>query len=351
MAPGSGMVKAIAASEQSTASKELISNQLDSNRWVYPATVALVYLAWGAYMFTADAWGWFMEHWIVSVTMVVGSFIAGATAEGGAAVAFPVFTKALSISAADARTFGLMIQSAGMTAAGVFIWANRIPVLGRVIVFATLGGAIGQFLGAYYLVLPLPYPKIVFTFVSTVFGLALFISRWWLKWEPNTNLHDQSARKMLLFFGIGIVGGWFASQTRSGIDMLTFILLTLAFGINEKISTPTTVVIMGLNSVVGFFIHGALLQDIGYVWELWMVCVPIVIIGAPMGAWAASRIKRDSLIIFLLSLITLELVTTIWLVPFSNQALVVTAVGVLICIAAFALMLRYRRRHVPVATD
>ena len=33
--------------------------------------------------------------------------------------------------------------------------------------------------------------------------------------------------------------------------MLAFMVLILAFGIDEKISTPTSVIIMGINSVIG----------------------------------------------------------------------------------------------------
>ncbi len=51
--------------------------------------------------------------------MVFGSFVAGSTAAGGGAVSFPVFTKLLHIPADEARTFGLLIQSVGMTMASV----------------------------------------------------------------------------------------------------------------------------------------------------------------------------------------------------------------------------------------
>ncbi len=41
------------------------------------------------------------NHWEISLTMVFGSLIAGATSEGGGAVAFPVFTKLLHIFPQD----------------------------------------------------------------------------------------------------------------------------------------------------------------------------------------------------------------------------------------------------------
>ena len=163
--------------------------------------------------------------------------------------------------------------------------------------------------------------------------------------EPRPNLPTWNNNYRALFFVIGVIGGAFAANVGAGIDMLTFIVLTLAFGINEKISTPTTVTIMGLNSIMGFFIHGALLQDIGISWSYWLVAVPIVIIGAPLGAIAASRVNRDHIIYFLLFLIILELVTTIWLVPFNTAAIIVTVIAVVVCVVCFTLMLRYRQQR------
>lgn len=52
-------------------------------------------------------------NWPITLTMVFGSIIAGATSEGGGAVAFPIFTKALAIAPSDAKVFSLAIQSVG----------------------------------------------------------------------------------------------------------------------------------------------------------------------------------------------------------------------------------------------
>lgn len=317
-----------------------------SRRWIYPSLLAIIYIAWFGYMFTANRWALFQEFWPVSLTMTIGSFVAGATAEGGAAVAFPVFTKVLQIPSADARTFGLMIQAVGMTMAGVMIYVQRVKTVPRVIVWVSLGGILGQIIGTYLFTIPNPYPKILFTFIATAFGVAMIISRWLIQWSPRAALPNWNGRYRALFFIVGVLGGSFAAQTGSGIDMLTFIVLTLAFGINEKISTPTTVIIMGLNSVVGFFLHGVVSQDIGIAWSYWLVAVPIVILGAPLGAYVASKVNRDGIIKFLLFLIGLELVTTIWLIPFTGTQIVITAVAVTLCAILFWLMLLFRQKYV-----
>ena len=320
------------------------SPRLQVPRWLYPALVAAIYLIWASYLFISDNWTLLRELWPVTATMALGSFVAGATPQGGATVAFPVFTKVLQIPAGEARTFGLMIQAVGMTMAGVLILVRRIKILPHVIGWVSLGGALGIVLGAYLGQIPLPYPKILFTFVATAFGVALILARWVLKWTPCDDIAHWSNQHRLIFTGVGLLGGAFAANTGAGTDMLAFMVMTLAFGINEKISTPTTVIIMALNSIVGFFVYGVLQNSIGPAFDYWLVAIPIVIIGAPLGAFVASIIKRDYLILFILGLILLELSTTLWLIPFSTTAVLVTTLVVVVFGLSFWGMLAYRYR-------
>lgn len=333
----------------------LLSRYHKMRGWLYPLTILIIYLIWSSYMALTNQWSLFAQWWPMSLTMVLGSFVAGASAEGGAAVAFPIFTKALHIPATDARTFGLMIQAVGMTTASLVIVTRGVKILRGVIGWVSLGGVVGMIVGSLLIPIPPPYPKILFTFVTTAFGVALILSRWVLKWHPHDEFRLHSWPRRLLFAGIGVAGGIFAANTGSGIDTLTFIVLTLAFGINEKVSTPTTVVIMGLNSVVGFFVHGVLLQEIGIVWEYWLVCIPVVILGAPLGAWVASHVSRDTIIYLLLSLITVELVTTVILIPFTPAMITLTWVTLAICVVWFTAMLYYRhyghRYLAPIAQE
>ena len=56
---------------------------------------------------------YFPTHYLMTITMIFGSMVAGATSEGGGAVAFPVMTLALKIEPSVARDFSLMTQSFG----------------------------------------------------------------------------------------------------------------------------------------------------------------------------------------------------------------------------------------------
>lgn len=315
---------------------------------MYPALLSVIYGGWLIYMTASQSWTLFLGYWPASVTMVLGSFVAGITAEGGGAVAFPVFTKVLQIASEDARTFSLMIQSFGMGMASIFIVTRGIKVLPRVIFYVSLGGIFGHMLGLFWFPLVAPYPKILFTFITTAFGLALVTARWGLHWTPRPGLPQWTAGHRLIFLGLGLIGGVFAANVGSGIDVVTFMVLTLMFGVNEKISTPTTVVIMGFNSIVGFAFHGLVAQDISPdVWNYWLVAMPIVIVGAPLGAYVGSKISRDTVILFLVSLITIELVTTLWLVPFTAVLWRFTVVVTVVFSLSFIAMLYYRQNYLP----
>jgi uncharacterized membrane protein YfcA len=304
----------------------------------------VILATWVAYMTLSDSWHLFRTNWPVTVTLSFGSFVAGATAEGGAAIAFPVFTKVLHIDAATARTFGLMIQAVGMTSAALVIVVRRVPILRRVILWVSLGGVLGQLVGTFWVSVGSPNSKILFTFVATVFGASMLVSRWGLKLPTVEMLPTWGSNDRAFYTAVGLAGGVFAANTGSGIDMLTFIVLTLAIGINEKVSTPTTVVIMGLNSVVGFVLRG-LTGDVAGAFDYWLVAIPVVVFGAPLGAYAATKATRDHIIGFLLSLIGLEFVSTLFLVPFSPAARWVAVSCVAASIVWFLGMLVYRLRY------
>jgi uncharacterized protein len=314
-------------------------------RRAYPIALVTVLTIWAVYMAVSDSWHLFTEEWPVTATMTLGSFIAGATAEGGAAVAFPVFTKVLHIDPATARTFGLMIQAVGMSMAALVIILRRVPILPRVIGWVSLGGIAGQVIGTFWVAIGSPASKILFTFVATVFGAAVVVSRWGYRLPTITRLPTWRLNDRLYYIGVGIAGGVFAANTGSGIDMLTFIVLTLAIGINEKVSTPTTVVIMALNSIVGFALRG-LTGDVSAAFTYWLVAVPVVVFGAPLGAYAASKATRDHIIVLLVSLISLEFVSTLILVPFSATAWAVAGAAVTGSAVWFLAMLVYRVRHI-----
>ncbi len=311
--------------------------------WIYPLVVTFITLSWVIYMFIESKWGLFSQFWGLSLTMFFGSFIAGATPQGGSAVAFPVFTKFFEMPSADARTFGLMIQSVGMTVASLIIWLRGIKIFSRVLFWVMIGSTVGMVLGTYFIKIPTPFPKILFTLLLTLFGAALIITRYVLKLPCYNQMPYWNNSTRLIFLIVGVFGGVFAAYTGAGADALTFIVLTLAFGIDERVSTPTTIMIMALNSLIGFFLHGVISQDIGVAWNYWLVAVPIVIIGAPLGTFVLSKIGRDTLIKGILVLILIELISTLILIKFNFMIITISTVVAIISGLTLIAMIYYRQ--------
>lgn len=310
--------------------------------WGYPIAVITVLGCWVVGVLQLSDWPSVFSQWRVTLTMIFGSFVAGATSEGGGAVAFPIFTKVLGIPSSEARVFSLMIQSVGMTMAGLVIWLRKIPVAWPVIRFGLLGGVIGFSLGSLGLSIPDPFPKWIFTFVTGVFGIFLVWNRWGSPHARRSELSELSSRKSIQVVVAGIIGGAITSTVGVGVDMIVFIYLTLRIGLDEKVSTPTTVVLMGLLSVFGFGWHLLSGSIEPQVVDYWLSAVPVVIFGAPFGAWVCSKLKRDQLLGFLLLLIALEVVSTFILLPLSVPIMIALAVAFVTCLLLFSYLIHWR---------
>lgn len=243
-----------------------------------------------------------IPRWYMTVTMLVGSTIAGATSEGGGAVAFPMMTLAFGILPSVARDFSFMIQSVGMTSAAFAILYMRVKVEVRALVYCTLGGVAGIIFGLEQVAPSLTpaYSKMYFVCIWFGFAFSLF----WL----NRNYHRRVFEEIPDFeafskFGIswralvllasGFVGGIFSSISGAGIDFCCFSILTLLFRVSEKIATPTSVILIAINTCVGFlyqnFINGGVH---GQAWGFFAVCVPVAVIGAPFGSCVGSHFHR-----------------------------------------------------------
>lgn len=308
------------------------------------AILVITYLVWLYFFTTHNLWELFSSFWPMSLTMALGSFVAGSSAIGGGGVAYPIFTKVLHIEAHDARTFSLLIQSAGMSMATLFIWAHRVKVLPRVILLASIGGFIGMLIGTFLFIIPSPYHKLSFTYIISIFGIVLLFTSRNKNLDLNDSIRNWSIRKETGLVLVGVLGGLISANIGSGLDIITFIVLTLAFGIHEKIGTPTCVVIMAINAVFGALLHVFVLRDVGVVYQYWAVCVPVVIIGAPFGAFILSKASRKWIVYFMLSLIFLEFSSTLLLIEQSFYSYLLGFILFIVFGVWFYFMLQYRIR-------
>lgn len=291
-----------------------------SKRWfaVTALTACAVWAIW--WVFAPAPFATMAKQWAVVVTMTFGSLIAGATCEGGGAVAFPVFTKILKVAPHDARWFALAIQSVGMTAASLTIFAMRRTLDWGALVRAGAGGAAGILLGLVWLA-PAMQPQVVrilFTMMQCGFAAMLLISFR----NDNGSRADKSkleGRGGWILIAAGLIGGLVSSLFGNGLDLITFSVLVLLFRVDERVATPTTVVLMASNALVGFAYGVGTHQYSSDMVQFWIAAVPVVVVGAPLGAIACRWLSRSAIVGMLVVLIGIELLTTLWLIPLTPQ--------------------------------
>ena len=286
---------------------------------VAPAVV--VHIIWWAYMMSSDKLGLFTSdysssddskdtpRWYLSVTMVFGSILAGATSVGGGAVSFPVMTLAFGISPLVARDFSLMIQSVGMVCASVTTVWLEVLVDWTAIKFSTVGGVVGIILGFELVHLSPPYAKMYFSVLWGAFASALFMLNRdrnravFLVLDPPKNPSvwkdgDLTSSGLVnwktgVLLATGFVGGVFTSVCGSGIDVCSFCVLTLLFRLSEKTATPTSVIIMAVNSVVGFAYRELAMGGVEKgTYGFFLVCVPVVC-KSTNDAWEVCMLVRE----------------------------------------------------------
>uniref|UniRef100_A0A914ZMR9 Membrane transporter protein n=2 Tax=Parascaris univalens TaxID=6257 RepID=A0A914ZMR9_PARUN len=273
------------------------------------------------------------------ITMIVGATVAGMTSEGGGAIAFPVMTLLLHIDAAVSRDFSLMIQSCGMTSAAFTIIWMKIVIEWHSVVFCSLGAVAGIVFG-FHVLDPLmtgAQKKMFFVSIWFSFALSLFILNTRKKRRTFENIPNFCSSKALILLLTGLFGGLCSAFVGSGVDICSFSILTLLFRITEKVATPTSVILMAVNTCVGFFWRQLIMCDISQLaWEYFEVSVPVVVIFAPLGSLIGSHFHRLVLASFVYLLETVALIGFLFTRP--PVSLVIVGVAIIIFSLLFFLV-------------
>jgi hypothetical protein len=83
---------------------------------------------------------------------------------------------------------------------------------------------------------------------------------------------------------------------------------------------------MASNAVLGFVLHGAVLQDMTLeAYNFWWVSIPVVVFGAPLGAYVVSLVPRLYIATLLYTIIGVQFVTALWIIQPSWMLLAVSA--------------------------
>ena len=310
----------------------------------------LIFTVWSVWFFNTGVNKIFQlieSHAVIMLTMLFGSFVAGSTSLGGGAVAFPVFTKLLSIPAETALVFSLAIQSVGMSSAMLIIFLSKVPVSKKIIVASFFPGAIGVYIGLFELnhFFVGGQAKYLFSLFSLFVAFVLVFDRFINHRRFRTLEHIDVIKDIGLFPVIvgSFIGGIINGLIGTGIDFVIFALMIIFSRVGLKRAVATSVCVMAINAVVGFvFILLFSGKFEGIVVDYWLSAVPIVVFGAPLGALACRYFHRDIIFYFLMFLILLDVVSTAWIL---NKHLHIVSASV-IAMGIFAWWYRYKQKEV-----
>jgi uncharacterized membrane protein YfcA len=313
---------------------------------LYLLFLVTVLISWIFYVRNIDLAALYSRRWAATVTMIFGSFIAGSSPEGSAAVAYPIFTLLLDIPPAVARNFAFAIQSIGMVGASLLILGLRIKVEWNYIKFVTFGGIFGLIFGTYKIA-PLISPvmaKLFFVSLWLSFGIILWLENRRSTRQVFDEIRNFSRSDKIRLIAFGFVGGIISSLFGTGINIFTYCLMTIYYRVSEKVATPSSVIIMSIEVILGFFLHARLLKDFQpAAFEMWIACIPFVIFFAPLGAFVISKLPRQRIARLLYFILIVQFFGAMWVIRPSAIKLLICAVVLAAGLGIFSYLARLRR--------
>ncbi len=292
----------------------------------------LVLVVWLIYVSQNNLFYLIEKHIFAVITMVFGAFIAGSSPEGSAAIAYPVFTLILDIKPDVARNFAFAIQSIGMSAASLLILGLRLKVEWKYILYVTIGGLFGLVLGTIYIV-PLISPilaKLFFVSLWLSFGTVLYFSNRNKEKVVFNEISNFNRNDIFILLIFGLIGGVISSVFGTGINIFTFCLMTTYYKINEKVAVPSSIIIMTIETIFGLFVHAKYLNDMqAQAIEMWIACIPFVIIFAPLGSFIMSKMPRLFIANFLTLILIIQFGGAFWVIKPNNTQLAMCIITLL----------------------
>lgn len=127
------------------------------------------------------------------------------------------------------------------------------------------------------------------------------------------------------------------------MNLSTFLIRQVVKLYCEKVSTPTSVILMAINAGVGFFLHQYIIGDfVEPVLNYWLAAIPVVVVGAPVGAMLCSLLKRQTIVMVILGLTFVELVSSFLLIPLTLPVISSGICAFIIFSSIYYLMYRTR---------
>jgi uncharacterized membrane protein YfcA len=310
------------------------------------AYIAVFYAAWLILAFGFGYWDQLKTRWPMSVVMIFGSVVAGSTPMGGGTVAFPVLVLLFHQPPTLGRNFGLAIQALGMTSAMIFILCRRTPLQFRMLIWSSVGAAGGLLAGTFWIepLLSTTVIKLLFSCLWMSFAI-LTLARNREFCSLNAVPKIDRATAMRLGLAVGVAGGITTALIGVGIEMLLYTTLVLLFRSDLKVAVPTAVSAMAIASVMGTALH-LMMGDISpEVFYTWMACGPIVVFGAPFGAFLVSVIPRVRTLYFVSALCVVQFVWTLQQVAAGPKEWILVGCGLTVAVLGFYWMYRVGKRQ------
>lgn len=289
----------------------------------------------------------------IAWVMAFGSFIAGATCLGGGAVAFPALTKFMGVDPFTAKSFALAIQSIGMSAASLFIIVSVRQLPWRLMSLYLLSSLSGLTLSLTWLdrLLAPSDIRIGFTLFSLSF-LCVFILANQRKVLIHNRVDTHTYRGQAVILGFGLLGGVASGLLGSGADLLAFCVLAIYFRLAIRTATQVSVLMMAINSIVGFTWQTLILNNQPEITsQLWFAAAPVVILGAPIGALICKYLPQKLLFGLVVALVTIEVVTTLWLTPIEAAKIKYYAMLFIIGLTCLFLSHWFPHKHAQVPSN
>ena len=253
--------------------------------------------------------------------MVFGSFVGGSTFLGGGAIAFPALTKILAVDPVTAKSFSLAIQSVGMSSASLYILSRVRNLPYSFMALYLAGASFGLFISFAFIETRVPAVdlRISFTLFLLCFLAVYLFTRHSNNESTRTHL-EKTYRDILITLIGGVLGGLVSALIGTGANLIGFCILALYFRLDIIRATQVSVILMAVSSIIGVGLKVLYFGGMGQqVLNLWLVAGPVVLFGAPLGAAVCRRIPPRLLLIFICTIVLVEVISTIVLVPFDSN--------------------------------
>lgn len=311
----------------------------------WKAYCATFLLIWLAVVASLKLWTPVGQHWPMSLVMILGSLVAGSTPMGGGTVAFPILVLVFKQQASNARNFGLIIQALGMTSAMLFIIGRRIPVPVRVLVGSTAGAAIGFGVGTFLIGphVQSNLVKLLFSCLWMSFGLLTLARNGEICALKGKGPGDKVSAELIGLVA-GIIGGTMASMIGVGVEMAVYTVMVLFYRTDLKIAIPTAVCAAALASIEGAALHIYMGDVDTQAIFNWLAAGPIVIFGAPTGAFLMSILPRMRVLYFVAGLCIFQFIWTLQQTAHSSTEWWFVAIAMVIAVVVLMTLYRAGKR-------